>query len=133
MTKKNIFILIVALTAVGCLSLGLTTQALDLTNKLTGVGTNAGFSQTAPSLATTIGQVIKGLLSLLGVIFMGYIIYAGYIWMIARGREEEITKAKAILRGSIIGLIIVLAAYAITAFVVNQVTTATGYEQTTNI
>lgn len=118
----------VALTFVGSFALGLTTQAaLDLTSKLTGAATNAGFSSATPSLTATIGTIIKGLLSLLGVIFMAYIIYAGYTWMIARGKEEDITKAKAIIRGSIIGLIVVLAAYALTAFVITRIITATGY------
>jgi len=58
---------------------------------------------------------------------MAYIVYAGYLWIIARGEEEKISKAKAIIRGSIIGLIVVLGAYAITAFVVSRFTTSAGY------
>ncbi len=101
----------------------------NLTNKLKNVGGNAGYSSQVDknTLPNTIGSIIKSLLSILGIIFMAYIIYAGYLWMSARGNEEQLTKAKAILRGSIIGLIIVLGAYAITQFVLTSIIEATGY------
>lgn len=102
---------------------------LDLTGKLKNVGGNAGYSSEVSenTIPNTVGNIIKALLSLLGIIFMVYIVYAGYLWMIARGNEEQLTKAKAIIRGSIIGLIIVLAAYAITQFVLTSIINATGY------
>ena len=102
-------------------------KGLNLTGKLTNVGTAAGFKSETPELAITLGLIIRGFLTLLGVIFMAYIIYGGYQWMTARGNEEQLTKAKAVIRGSIIGLIIALAAYAITAYVMYRVAGATGY------
>ena len=104
--------------------------AIDIGSKLTGVGKAAGFSETV-SLATIVGNIIKAFLSILGMVFMAYIIYAGQLWMTARGSEEQITKAKAIIRGSIIGIIIIFAAYAITSFVVNNARTTTGFNPTT--
>jgi len=104
---------------------------LDLTGKLTNVAKNAQFQEAdSRSIATTIGGVIKALLSLLGVIFMAYIIYGGYLWMTAAGNEEKLSKAKAIIRGSITGIIIVFLAYAITHFVIVKVGQATGYRAT---
>ena len=41
--------------------------------------------------------------------------------MLARGNDQEVTKAKNLLTDSIIGLIIVFAAYAITVFIGNFV------------
>jgi hypothetical protein len=64
-----------------------------------------------------IGWIVSIVLGLLGVFFLGLMLYGGYIWMIARGNEAEVTKAKAIIKNAIFGLIIILAAYAITAFV----------------
>ena len=101
--------------------------AVNITDKLTNVGTAAGYTESQPSLATTVGKIIQGLLSLLGIIFIAYTIYAGYLWMTARGKEETIEKAKAIIRGSIVGIIIVLGAYAITAFVVSRIAEATKF------
>lgn len=74
------------------------------------------------SLSLIIGRMVKALLSLSGVIFLVLTIYGGFTWMMARGNEQEITKAQGILRTAIIGLIIVLAAYAITAFVGDRFT-----------
>lgn len=105
--------------------------ALDITGKLSNVGTAAGFTEKEPNLAQTVGKIIQGLLSLLGIIFMAYIIYAGFLWMTARGKDETIEKAKAIIRGCIIGIIVVLGAYAITSFVVSRVGSATGYSSET--
>jgi len=101
--------------------------ALDLTTKLGNVGTNAGYAEQAPNIAVTIGTIIRALLSLLGVIFMAYIIYGGYKWLTARGNEENLNTAKGTIRNGIVGLIIILGAYAISAFVITQVIKATGY------
>lgn len=73
-----------------------------------------------PSISQTIGQVIGYILSFVGVIFLVLIIYAGFTWMLARGNEAEVKKAKDLMYDAIIGLIIIMSAYAITAFVGGQ-------------
>jgi len=113
----------------GLVSAAFASDPVSLSSKMSIVGGAAGFGER--TLGQTIGGVISGILMLLGVIFMAYTIYAGYIWLTSAGNEEKLTKAKAILRGSIIGLIIVLGAYAITAFVISQVIKSTGYDQGT--
>jgi len=69
-----------------------------------------------------VGQIIMTGLSLLGIIFLVLIIYAGYLWMTATGNEEKVSKAKSIMTMAIIGLIIVLSAYAISYFVLSSLT-----------
>jgi TRAP-type C4-dicarboxylate transport system permease small subunit len=59
---------------------------------------------------------------LVGVIFLILMVYGGYIWMIARGNDELISKAKDTIRSAIIGIIIVVGAYAITSYLVNAFT-----------
>lgn len=129
MTRKKQIILglivFAAIFSISMLSISFV-NAVDISGKLTNVGDEAGFEKNA-NLPQTIGQIIKALLSIIGIVFMGYVIYAGQLWMTARGNEEQITKAKAIIRGSIIGLLIVMLAYAITAFVVSNVVSSTGY------
>lgn len=100
----------------------------DALEKLKSVGGEAyGVGTEAPrSLPEIVGGVIKTGLSVLGVLAAILIIYAGYLWMIARGKEERITKAKETLEAAIIGLIIIMAAYAITYFVVDKLLTASG-------
>lgn len=82
-------------------------KSLDDTARETGHRTDI-------KLAPFIGRILGYALTFLGVIFLGLTIYGGYIWMIARGNEEKAEKAKKTLRNVVIGLVIVLAAYAIT-------------------
>ena len=81
-------------------------------------GHEAGYEETITngpmSLPERIGQVISAVLVFLGVLFLLLIIYGGYIWMMARGNEQEVEKAKNIIKNALIGLVVVLAAYAIT-------------------
>ena len=44
-------------------------------------------------------------------------IYGGFVWMTARGNTQAVDTAKDLIYSAVIGLIIVLAAYAITTFV----------------
>lgn len=68
-------------------------------------------------LTSRVGIVIGAILSFIGVIFMALIIFAGFSWMTARGNEQQVEKARTLIFRAIIGLIIVLAAYAITSFI----------------
>lgn len=70
------------------------------------------------NINTTIGRVISIGLSMLGIIFIILIIYAGFNWMTAQGDEEKVNKAKNTLKTAIIGLIIVVLAYAIYQFII---------------
>ena len=129
--KRKIFLLIISLTIISLSASIVFAQeggriGSDATDRLENVGENAGFEKEA-SFPKTIGGIINGFITILGVVFMAYIVYAGYLWMIARGEEEKVNKAKAIIRGSIIGLIVVLFAYAITAFVVSRFIGAAGF------
>lgn len=66
-----------------------------------------------------ISLVITTVIGLVGVIFLVLAIYGGYLWMTARGNDEMVEKAKNTLINAIIGLVIVLAAYAISWYVLN--------------
>lgn len=92
-----------------------------LTQKVAGNGGYAVAGVTDTSLSASIGQVIKVALSLVGTIFFALTVYAGFLWMTASGNEEKVTKATEILKRAIIGLIIVLAAYSITSFVLGRI------------
>lgn len=78
------------------------------------------------TLSASIGKVIKSVLALVGLIFLILTIYAGILWMTAGGNEEHITKAVNILKAATIGLIIVIAAYGITVFLLVAVGTMGG-------
>lgn len=80
----------------------------------------AGY-QTDANPETLIGQVIRVIISFVGVIFLVLMIYGGYLWMLARGNDQQVEKAKNLITAAIIGLIIVLAAYAITYILIDKI------------
>lgn len=92
----------------------------DLLDK---AGDSAGYDKgtTDTTLAKNIGVVVNVALSIIGVLFTILMVYAGYTWMVARGDETKVDKAKKIITASIIGLIITLAAYSISNFVIPRV------------
>lgn len=73
----------------------------------------------ASSIDTSVGGIIQLALSITGLVFMIFIFYGGILWMTAAGTEKRIDRAKKIMSESIIGLLIVFLAYAITFFIVN--------------
>jgi hypothetical protein len=105
----------------------------DIMFRLRNVATGdpgAGFKEVATGdLTETIGNIIKIVLTFLGIVFLILVIYGGYIWMTAHGNEERVTKAKDLITEALIGLVIILGAYIITYFVVNALITQTGYQE----
>lgn len=104
-------------------------QGGDITQQMQNSLTNVslkGINKDEGRVEVIVGRVIGVFLSIFGIIFMVLIIFGGYKWMMASGREEEIKKAKDTIRSAIIGLIIVLAAYAITYFITNALQQAVG-------
>jgi len=85
---------------------------------LEGVSSVAGYAEATPtSLAQTVGIIISVFLSFLGIIFVILIIYGGYLWMTARGNEQQVEKAKDTLQKAIIGLVIILSSWGIYALI----------------
>ncbi|MFA6514330.1 MAG: IPT/TIG domain-containing protein [Patescibacteria group bacterium] len=73
---------------------------------------------------TIIGRIINVGLGLLGVIALGLIIYAGFLWMTSAGEEDKIATAKKILTSAVIGLAIILASWAIATFIISRLSGA---------
>ncbi|MFA5130828.1 MAG: pilin [Patescibacteria group bacterium] len=67
-----------------------------------------------------IGRIIQIALSFLGVIALILIMYAGFLWMTSAGDEDKISRAKSTLQSAVIGLIIILSAWAITTFILSR-------------
>ena len=114
---KKIFFLI---TICSLLLLPVLVLAAGLGDASANLGDVVGGSGLQSDLPATLGMVIKATLSLVGTIFLILTVYAGILWMIASGHEEQIEKATGIIKASIIGLFIVMSAYAITYFVTNK-------------
>lgn len=77
-------------------------------------GLTKGYPSDVPTL---IGNVIGTALSMIAVIFFILMVYGGFLWMTAHGDSSQVDKAKDTIIAAIIGIIVVLASYAITNFV----------------
>ena len=78
----------------------------------------SGFSTDANNtIGNVMGYVIKAFIMLLGMLFVFLLVLEGYKWMMARGEEEKVREARDGIMRAVIGIIIVISAYAITYFV----------------
>ena len=77
------------------------------------------------TIPVIIGRIISAALSIVGIVFLFLMIFAGLRWMTARGNQTHAEAAKDTILRAVIGLIIVAGAYAITSFVISRITAAT--------
>ena len=98
----------------------------DSQGNLEDVAEVASISTDGNDLPTIIGGFIRVALSFLGLIFLILVIYAGFLWMTAGGSDEQVGKAKTLVGQAVVGLIIVIASFAISEFVIDAVSNATG-------
>lgn len=94
-------------------------NAFNTSGALGDVAGEAGYDTSQEGVLPIIKTIIQVALSFLGVIFLILVIYGGFLWMTASGNEEQVGKAKKILKSAIIGLVIVMMSYAISWFVTN--------------
>ncbi len=83
-------------------------------------------NDTDGAIWTMIGNLINVALGVLGVLLVLIIIYAGFLWMTARGATDQVKKAKDMILQAVIGLLIIFAAYALTNFVMTTLRNSVG-------
>jgi len=119
--KKTI---LVSLLSLAILSLAI---APALAQPVVNVGLNDVTNETGyqedVSLTVTIGRIIKIVLGFLGLIVLILFIIGGFKWMVSGGNEEKVAEAKKIMSAAVVGLFIIIIAYAATDFIVKQITT----------
>ncbi len=69
---------------------------------------------------TVVARIINFALGFLGVIAVVLILFAGFKWMTSAGNEDKVGEAKQMLGAAVIGLIIILAAWAVTNFIISN-------------
>lgn len=79
----------------------------------------------ASPVATT-ANIINWGLGILGLFFLILMLYGGFLWMSAQGNEESVTKAKKVIMGAVIGLVIILASYGTSYYIFNNLIDATS-------
>ena len=94
---------------------------LDTTikTKTTTGGASPEDALTSKTPSEIIGKIIGAGLAFIGILFFILMIYGGFLWMTARGNEQQVEKAKNLIISAVIGLVIVLSAYAITSYIGN--------------
>lgn len=83
-------------------------------------GQTGGVPPASYDIRIMAARLIRVVLELLGLIALVVIIVAGFRWMTAGGDEEKVTTSKKQLTNGVIGLIVILVAFAIATFVLNQ-------------
>jgi len=136
LSKKHIGYLLGAVMAISIGAMALmgaqdvSAQALTADELFGGDDTGAEFASTAglgeADLVDTIAQIIRVALGFLGVIAVVIILLGGFKWMTAGGNDEKVKEAKKLIFSGIIGLVIIIAAYAIASFVIDSIITATS-------
>lgn len=75
---------------------------------------------------TTAARLINVALGFLGIIAIVIVLIGGFKYMVSGGSEEKTAEARKLIVSGIIGLAIILSAWAITSFVISQLLTATN-------
>ncbi|HEX9679600.1 MAG TPA: hypothetical protein VGA08_03200 [Candidatus Saccharimonadales bacterium] len=119
MRAKNLWLLFILIPLLLTVSLAVV-QAQDdnesIFGNLDAAAQPAGFRTGGDAsfiIARLIGTIVGALIALSGVVFVSMTVYAGLLWLTSAGAEEQIGKAKKILRSSIIGLLVTLGSWAI--------------------
>jgi len=71
-------------------------------------------------------KIVNVFLGFLGIIAVIIILLGGFKWMMAQGNDEKVNEAKKLIMAGVIGLIIIVASFAIAKFVVSQLFNATN-------
>ena len=108
----------VLLLALPLVALGATSYTIENIGEQVGLGT--------ADLKDTVINIIQWVLGILALVAVVMIIIGGFQWMTAAGNEERIEKAKKVISAAVIGLIIVLLAWAIVIFVAGTTANVTS-------
>lgn len=84
-------------------------------------GSELGISE-EQDFKVVITDLLKTVLSFMAILAVIMIVVGGIVWMTAGGDEDKTKMAKQIIYSAVIGLIIILFAYSIVAFVAGQFT-----------
>ena len=116
----------VAVPALAQTSNGIDTWSDPYSNSAIGFDAfnSIGFGKRDPRvIAAGIIQVLMGFLGVIAVIL---ILVGGFKWMTASGNDSKVAEAKKLMVAGVAGLLIVLAAFAVSIFVMRALLGVTG-------
>lgn len=127
MKKKLILLMTVMTVVLPLLTMAVTAvhaQSLSTNDLGLNDAGNIGLGNNDPK--SIVVQIIRVLLGFLGLIAVIIILIGGFKWMTAQGNDDKITEARKLIQAGIIGLVIILAAFGITQWVITTVFSVTG-------
>ncbi len=83
-------------------------------------GTGVDVNVPKPTGNELIQSILNIVYFIVGIVAVGMIIYAGIQYLTANGEPDKAKKAMNTIIFSVVGLIVIIAAFAITNFVMNQ-------------
>ncbi|MFH1047918.1 MAG: pilin [Patescibacteria group bacterium] len=115
----------IAVTGATVAAIALPAMVMAQTSPDLGINYAQAIGLGSEDVRTTVGRVIRAFMGLLGIVAVLLILYGGFKWMTAGGNEDQVGEAKKIIISGVIGLIIIMSAYAIATFVVNAIVNGT--------
>lgn len=91
-----------------------------------GIAGRAGLAQGTQEPTVIVGNIINIALGFLGVLLLIYFLYAGFLWMTSGGDSGQADKAKSYIKNAVIGLVIIVASFALSSFVLGQLARVTA-------
>ncbi|MFA5051536.1 MAG: hypothetical protein WC544_00555 [Patescibacteria group bacterium] len=110
--NKKVFL--AGLLTIAAVAIPFAASAVTVTN----LGPTLGLG--TADLESTVIKIVQWVLGFLGLVAVIMILIGGFQWMTAGGNEEKVAGAKKIISAAVIGLIVILLAWAIVIFVVTQ-------------
>ena len=130
MTQRTKKIVSFALTLAVAAAVVIPATALAQSDDPFGVGTvedsDLALGSGGGDLRVTVANLINVVLGFLGILAVIIVLIGGFQYMLSGGNEEKTAGARKMIVSGIIGLAIILSAWAITTFVVGQLIEATG-------
>jgi hypothetical protein len=105
--------------AIAMATMLLMVPVMTFASDVTGIGTaNPGLGEA--DVKDIVKNIITVILGFLGLVSVVIILIGGFMWMTAGGNEERLQRAEMDYNG-VVGLIIILAAYAIASWVITTI------------
>jgi hypothetical protein len=92
--------------------------------QISDIASTAGGAET--DLTSIIANGINVILGFLGILFLLFVVYAGFLYLTDQGEGKKAEKARKLLTTAIIGIVIIVAAYAISNYVIGAMVSVIG-------
>ncbi|MDD3102072.1 MAG: pilin [Patescibacteria group bacterium] len=117
-------LLAMTLVLVVGLVMPLVANAQEMNNGLENFRSAANYGNT--DLPTAMGRIMSIVLGFLGLVCAVIIISGGFKWMTSSGDETKIAEAKKLMAAGVIGIIIVVLAYAVASYLTARIQDVTN-------